>query len=56
MNPADLANPNSIHVQNALTFRCQICGAKPGNYCKNTIKPKLPLPGGRLVHIARTQP
>lgn len=32
--------------------KCEICGAKPGDECVNTLHPGEPLPG-RTEHIAR---
>jgi hypothetical protein len=55
MSIADLNNPESLQVQDALTKKCPLCHAKPGQKCSNTIKPGLPLPGGRLVHYARSE-
>jgi hypothetical protein len=37
----------------ALDHRCEVCNAKPGQPCRNTIQPKEPLPG-RATHYART--
>ena len=36
----------------ALEWSCDVCGAKPGVLCSNTIQPDKPLPG-RRVHHAR---
>lgn len=35
-----------------MTERCEICAAKPGEPCHNTISPGQPLPG-RTLHYAR---
>lgn len=51
----DLADRTDPHVQHALTLRCEICRAKPGAYCTNTINPQLPLPGKRIVHYGRAE-
>jgi hypothetical protein len=39
-------------VEAALATRCGLCGARPGEPCKNTIQPGKPLPG-RAVHHYR---
>jgi hypothetical protein len=52
---ADLNNPDSLQVQDALTKKCPLCHAKRGEKCVNIINPELPLPGGRLVHYARSE-
>lgn len=44
MNPADIAA--------ALVVRCGLCKARPGEPCRNTIKPGQPLPG-REIHYYR---
>ena len=36
----------------SVEHRCPVCGAKPGEQCRNTIKPGQPLPG-RDMHYAR---
>jgi len=38
-----------------LDERCDVCKAKPGEACTNTLRPGAPLPG-RSVHLARTNP
>lgn len=38
-----------------LNHRCEVCKAKPGQPCVNTINPSLPLPG-RGEHLARVLP
>lgn len=48
----ELGNRESATVQGALTRRCEVCKAGPGQDCTNTINSG-PLPG-RLVHFART--
>jgi hypothetical protein len=35
-----------------IEFRCEVCQAKPGEPCRNTVKPGEPLPG-RVEHHAR---
>jgi len=40
--------------QTSLAYRCEVCKAKPGQPCTNTIRPGDPLPG-RTYHYARTQ-
>lgn len=45
-------NPTSPLVVAALQTRCGLCGAKPGEPCRNTICPGQPLPG-RTVHWYR---
>jgi len=39
--------------QTSLASRCEVCKAKPGQPCTNTIRPGEPLPG-RTYHYART--
>lgn len=51
-DPADLANPDSVIVKEALGRYCVICQARPKQPCANRIRPGQPLPG-RCVHIAR---
>ena len=48
----DLSNPDSPEVQQALAWTCDVCQAKRGELCRNTIRPDQPLPG-RSVHYAR---
>lgn len=56
VNPfAALHKRDSPIVQDALTRRCIVCKAAPGNYCTNTIGNQGPL-AGRLVHYGRTTP
>jgi len=38
--------------QTSLAYRCEVCKAKPGQPCTNTIRPGEPLPG-RVYHYAR---
>jgi hypothetical protein len=42
----------SATVVAALTRKCEVCKAKPGVDCTNTINPGAQLPG-RLIHFAR---
>jgi hypothetical protein len=49
---ADLGNPFSKIVKDALTRKCEVCRAKPGEHCTNTILNGHPL-HGRIVHYAR---
>lgn len=46
------ADPTSPVVKAALKTRCGLCGAKPGEPCRNTIQPGQPLPG-REMHFYR---
>lgn len=39
----------------ALQHRCGLCGAQPGQLCRNTVQPGHPLPG-RAVHYYRITP
>lgn len=50
----DLTNPDDPAVTEALTRTCDICKAKIGHLCTNSIRPNVPLPG-RIVHIGRTE-
>ncbi|POX86873.1 hypothetical protein C3477_13255 [Mycobacterium kansasii] len=34
----------------SLTQRCSLCGAPPGNACRNTVRPGQPLPGRQVHH------
>ena len=47
----DLSNPHSQTVTEALSRKCPIWSAQPGEPCVSTIRPE-PLPG-RLIHHAR---
>jgi hypothetical protein len=38
-----------------LAYRCEVCSAKAGEPCRNTINPAAPLPG-RSEHLARVLP
>jgi hypothetical protein len=38
-----------------LAYRCEVCGAKAGQDCTNTVNPESPLPG-RSEHLARVLP
>lgn len=51
---AQLTAPNSATVARALSHRCEVCKAVPGQRCRNTIKPGEVLPG-RVVHLARIE-
>ena len=51
-----LRDPSSGAVTEALTRRCDLCNAKPGEHCTNPIRPNHPLPGGRLIHYGRRLP
>lgn len=48
-----LGNKDSWLVKEALGRRCEVCRAKPGEECTNTMLNGVPL-SGRLVHFART--
>ena len=41
-------------VQAALTHKCPMCQAQPGDWCRNTVQPNQPLPG-RLLHHCRAE-
>lgn len=45
----DLSNPADPSVRAALEVRCSMCGANPGDWCRNLTG----LPLGRIVHIYR---
>lgn len=47
-----LTDPNSEMVREALTRRCDGCGAAIGVLCHNHIQPGADLPG-RLIHLGR---
>lgn len=51
-----LYDPTHPRHQAALARGCQLCGATAGHPCTNPVQPGLPLPGGRLIHHARTRP
>lgn len=51
----DLTRRTDPHVQHALTLRCEVCRAKPGADCTNSIDPGKSLPGGRIVHYGRAE-
>lgn len=53
MTFAELADRESATVQGALSRQCDICKAKPRCDCRNFIDGG-PLPGGNIVHYART--
>jgi hypothetical protein len=42
----------SHRVTEALHHRCGLCGARPGEPCRNTVQPGQPIPG-RTVHLYR---
>lgn len=60
MSFADLSDRTCAVVQAALSRRCIVCKAKPGNDCTSISartgdpNPGGLLPGGRIVHYART--
>ena len=41
-------------LEEVLQRTCDLCGAPVKQLCTNPIVQTRPLPGGRLVHIART--
>ena len=46
-------DPQAPHVVEAVNARsCDLCGARKGELCRNTIRPNDPIPG-RVVHFAR---
>jgi len=49
----ELNNRDSATVKAALNRKCEVCRAKPGEDCTNTIINGYPL-SERLVHFART--
>ena len=49
-----LSMPDDPKVIDALTRRCDVCGVKAGELCRNHIRPNHPLPG-RLVHFGRLE-
>jgi hypothetical protein len=50
-----LSAPNDPRFQRAMRNTCEVCDAKRGRPCWNTIDSEAPLPG-RLIHHARTRP
>ena len=52
--PHPTSDPRSKAVTEALSRPCDICRAKPGELCANTIRPEQPLPG-RHVHHGRLE-
>jgi len=53
MTLEDLAVADNPRVLAAIAARsCDICGARRGEPCRNTIQPNQPLPG-RSVHFGR---
>lgn len=50
---AELRDRTSATVQAALTRLCVLCKAQPNTDCANVIS-GAPLPGGNIVHYART--
>lgn len=46
------ANPADPRFQAAMKKKCEICHAKPGRPCWNTVDDAAPLPG-RLIHHGR---
>lgn len=50
----ELGDRLSATVQGALTRRCEVCKAGPGQDCTNTISSGGKLPG-RIVHYARVE-
>lgn len=55
MSFGELNDRTCAVVQDALSRRCIVCKAKPGNDCTN-LTDGGPLPGGRIAHHARTSP
>lgn len=51
-NVAYLSDPTDPKFRQAMKRKCELCGAKPGRPCWNTIDDAAPLPG-RLIHHAR---
>jgi hypothetical protein len=45
-----VTDPTSPVVVAALETRCGLCGAKPGEPCRNTIQYGQPLPGREIHH------
>ena len=52
---AELANPTSARVTEALRRRCELCHADPVQACKNIAAGGGPLPE-RIVHFVRLTP
>jgi hypothetical protein len=50
-----LSDVDHPKFKRAMKNTCEVCDAKPGRPCWNTIDDEAPLPG-RLIHHARTQP
>jgi hypothetical protein len=49
---AYLSDPTDPHYVEAMRHRCEVCDAKPGRPCWNTIDSEAPLPN-RLLHHGR---
>lgn len=49
-----ISDPDSPVVQDALTRRCLICKAEPGQLCTPSPIPNCGELPGRIVHFART--
>jgi hypothetical protein len=47
-----VTDPTDPHFQAAMKVTCEVCGAKPGRPCWNTIDDAAPLPN-RLLHHGR---
>jgi len=58
MNPQPvtgwITDRDDPRLTDALSRTCDLCGADKHTLCSNPILPNRPLPGGRLVHTART--
>lgn len=53
MSFGELSDRTCAVVQDALSRRCKVCHAEPGNDCTN-LTDGGPLPGARIVHYDRT--
>ena len=49
-----VSDPDSPHFQAAMQRKCEVCGAKKGRPCWNTIDSAAPLPN-RLIHHGRME-
>jgi hypothetical protein len=47
-----LTDPTDARIVAALSRTCDLCKARIGQLCTNTIQPKQKLPG-RIVHLGR---
>ncbi len=52
----ELTDPDSALIRDALTRKCDLCGAAKGVLCSDTIQSGHKLPDGRLIHHGRRLP